>query len=263
MTVRDLRSISMPAGISPRGARERHAEWPVLPLHAAIRHSSTGSSRMTTYNQQPAHPALPPDVPGPHSKRLGIIAVVATFGGLLFGYDTGVINGALEPLSADLGLTAFTEGFVVSILIFGAAIGAIIGGALSDRFGRRHNILMLAIVFAVATIGCVLSPSWPVLALFRFILGLAVGGRLGHGPGLPRRGGAGRAPRQHRHPQRSHDRQRSVRRVRDQRHHLQRLGRARGRLAGHARGRGAPRDRPVHRHDADAREPAMAGRPGP
>ena len=160
MTVRDLRSISMPAGISPRGARERHAEWPVLPLHAAIRHSSTGSSRMTTYNQQPAHPALPPDVPGPHSKRLGIIAVVATFGGLLFGYDTGVINGALEPLSADLGLTAFTEGFVVSILIFGAAIGAIIGGALSDRFGRRHNILMLAIVFAVATIGCVLSPSW-------------------------------------------------------------------------------------------------------
>jgi major inositol transporter-like SP family MFS transporter len=119
---------------------------------------------------------LPPDTPGPHSKRLRLIAVVATFGGLLFGYDTGVINGALEPLQRDLGLTSFTEGFVVSILIFGAAFGAILGGILSDRRGRRMNILMLALIFMVGTIGCVLSPSWPVLAAFRFVLGLAVGG---------------------------------------------------------------------------------------
>lgn len=119
---------------------------------------------------------LPPDTPGPHSKRLGLIAVIATFGGLLFGYDTGVINGALEPLQRDLGLTSFTEGFVVSILIFGAAFGALLGGILSDRRGRRANILMLAVIFMVGTIGCVLAPSWPVLALFRFILGLAVGG---------------------------------------------------------------------------------------
>ena len=105
---------------------------------------------MTTYNKNPDAPSLPPDVRGPHSRRLGVIAVVATFGGLLFGYDTGVINGALEPMSADLGLTSFTEGLVVSILIFGAAIGAIIGGALSDRFGRRNNILMLAVVFGSA-----------------------------------------------------------------------------------------------------------------
>lgn len=119
---------------------------------------------------------LPPDTPGPHSKRLGLIAVVATFGGLLFGYDTGVINGALEPLKRDLGLTSFTEGFVVSILIFGAAFGAVFGGILSDRRGRQVNILMLALIFIVGTIGCVLSPSWPVLAVFRFVLGLAVGG---------------------------------------------------------------------------------------
>ena len=123
-----------------------------------------------------AHPDLPPDLPGPHNKRLGLIAVVATFGGLLFGYDTGVINGALEPMTSDLGLTATTEGFVVSILIFGAAIGALIGGRLADRYGRRHNILMLAGIFVVGTMGCVLSPTWEVLAIFRFILGLAVGG---------------------------------------------------------------------------------------
>lgn len=122
------------------------------------------------------HPTLPPNRPGPHSKRLGLVAVVATFGGLLFGYDTGVVNGALAPMKADLGMTATIEGFVVSILIFGAAIGAMVGGRLADRHGRRHNILMLAGVFVVGTMGCVLAPTWQVLALFRFILGLAVGG---------------------------------------------------------------------------------------
>jgi MFS transporter, SP family, major inositol transporter len=122
------------------------------------------------------HVPLPPDTPGPHSKRLGLIAVIATFGGLLFGYDTGVINGALEPMKADLGLTPAIEGFVVSILIFGAAIGALVGGQLSDRYGRRHNILMLSFIFILGTIGCALSPNWQVLGFFRFVLGLAVGG---------------------------------------------------------------------------------------
>ena len=125
---------------------------------------------------KPGQPHLPPLTAGPHSKRLGLVAVVATFGGLLFGYDTGVINGALEPMKDDLGLTSATEGFVVSILIFGAAIGALIGGRLADRYGRRSNILMLACIFAIGTLGCVLSPTWQVLAFFRFILGLAVGG---------------------------------------------------------------------------------------
>ena len=125
---------------------------------------------------KPGQSHLPPLTRGPHSKRLGLVAVVATFGGLLFGYDTGVINGALEPMKDDLGLTSTTEGFVVSILIFGAAIGALIGGRLADTYGRRNNILMLACIFAIGTMGCVLSPTWEVLALFRFILGLAVGG---------------------------------------------------------------------------------------
>ncbi|QUH04175.1 sugar porter family MFS transporter [Saccharopolyspora erythraea] len=119
---------------------------------------------------------LPPDTRGPHSRRLGLVAVVVTFGGLLFGYDTGVVNGALDPLTADLGLTPLTEGIVVSNLVFGAAFGAMTGGVLSDRYGRRHNILLLSIVFMLGTVGCVLAPSWQILALFRFVLGLAVGG---------------------------------------------------------------------------------------
>jgi major inositol transporter-like SP family MFS transporter len=120
--------------------------------------------------------ALPPLGTGPHTSRLGLVAVIATFGGLLFGYDTGVINGALAPMTADFGLTPFTEGVVTSVLLLGAAIGALFGGRLSDRFGRRHNILILALVFFVGTIGCVLSPSFEVISVFRFMLGLAVGG---------------------------------------------------------------------------------------
>jgi sugar porter (SP) family MFS transporter len=102
--------------------------------------------------------------------------VVATFGGLLFGYDTGVINGALEPMKEGLGLTPFKIGVVAAILLLGAAVGAAIGGRLSDRWGRRHNILMLAFVFFIGTMGCVLSPNFLVLSFFRFVLGLAVGG---------------------------------------------------------------------------------------
>ncbi|MGW4340625.1 sugar porter family MFS transporter [Rhodococcus koreensis] len=130
----------------------------------------------STANTPAPTSALPADRPGLHSRRLGLVVVVATFGGLLFGYDTGVINGALAPLKEDLGLSSFTEGFVVSILIIGAAFGALTGGYLSDRYGRRHNILVLAIVFVIGTLGCVLAPSWQIFALFRFILGLAVGG---------------------------------------------------------------------------------------
>ena len=126
---------------------------------------------------KPGQPHLPPLTAGPHSKRLGLVAVVATFGGLLFGYDTGVINGALEPMKDDLGLTSATEGFVVSILIFGAAIGALIGGRLADKYGRRTQHLDARRdlrrrhprLRAVARAG-------QVLAFFRFVLGLAVGG---------------------------------------------------------------------------------------
>lgn len=119
---------------------------------------------------------LPPLTSGPHSRRLGLVAVIATFGGLLFGYDTGVINGALEPMKADLGLTAFTEGVVTSSLLLGAAIGAVVAGRLADIIGRRVTILILAMTFFAGALTCVLAPSFEVMTVARFVLGLAVGG---------------------------------------------------------------------------------------
>ncbi|GAA4195282.1 sugar porter family MFS transporter [Microbacterium oryzae] len=120
--------------------------------------------------------SLPPLTGGPHRKRLGLVALIATFGGLLFGYDTGVINGALVPMSEELGLNAFTEGVATSSLIFAAAIGAMFGGRLSDGWGRRKTIILLAVLFFAGTLFVVFTPNLAVLVVGRVILGLAVGG---------------------------------------------------------------------------------------
>ena len=117
--------------------------------------------------------------PNPESMAyLKKIMIISTFGGLLFGYDTGVINGALPYMAhpSQLNLTPATEGMVVSALLFGAAVGSVTGGKMSDAQGRRKNIFFLSILFFVATLGCSLAPNFEVMLISRFLLGLAVGG---------------------------------------------------------------------------------------
>ncbi|WP_130864832.1 MFS transporter [Acidipropionibacterium timonense] len=113
-------------------------------------------------------------------RRIVAVAGVATLGSLLFGYDTGVISGALPfmylPRAAGgLLLTAGHEGAIGGTLTAGAALGALLGGWASDRWGRRHNLLMLALLFFVGAVGTALSPSVWVMYPFRVILGMAVG----------------------------------------------------------------------------------------
>ncbi|MER7405886.1 sugar porter family MFS transporter [Streptomyces sp. NPDC000070] len=120
--------------------------------------------------------AVADDAPVAVRRRLRLITIIATFGGLLFGYDTGVINGALPYMTEDLGLTPVTEGMVTSSLLLGAALGAVTGGRLSDARGRRRNILLLAVLFFVGALGCTLAPTTEVMIVARFVLGLAVGG---------------------------------------------------------------------------------------
>ena len=119
---------------------------------------------------------LPPLTDGPHRKRIGLISIVACLGGLLFGYDTGVSNGAEGPMAKELGLSLLQLGVVISSLIFAAAVGALIGGQISDRIGRRKTIIVLAVMFFVGVLFVVFSPGFEILVAGRIILGLAVGG---------------------------------------------------------------------------------------
>src|ERR1700712_4476544 len=112
---------------------------------------------------KPGSVTLPPLTAGPHQRRLDLVTIVATFGGLLFGYDTGVINGALEPMKADLGLTTAGEGLVTSTLLLGAAVGALVCGKLNDTLGRKKTLTMLAVLFFVGTLGGVFAPGLAVL----------------------------------------------------------------------------------------------------
>src|SRR4051794_40241774 len=96
--------------------------------------------------------ALPPLAPGPYRKRIGLISIIACFGGLLFGYDTGVSNGAERPMQAELGLSDLAVGVVISSLIFAAAVGALFRGAPSDAWGRRHATIRPAVVFFSRTL---------------------------------------------------------------------------------------------------------------
>src|SRR5215207_3679644 len=119
--------------------------------------------------------ATPSDGSGNSRRFVYVVASVAALGGLLFGYDTGVISGALLFIKTDFQLNAFLEGFIVSSLLLGAMVGAGVSGSLSDRLGRRTIILVAAAIFAVGSIGAGLAPNVWVLVFFRFFLGLGVG----------------------------------------------------------------------------------------
>ena len=112
---------------------------------------------------------------GGNNRFVYVVASVAALGGLLFGYDTGVISGALLFIGQDFALNAFVKGFIVSSLLLGAMAGAGISGALSDRLGRRTIILIAAVTFGIGAVGAALSPSVGVLIVFRVVLGLGVG----------------------------------------------------------------------------------------
>jgi len=96
-------------------------------------------------------------------------------GGLLFGYDTGVISGALLYIPDDFKLTPFLQGAIVGALLIGAMFGAGFAGRLTDRLGRRRLIIGAGVIFTGGALLAALAPSVGVLIAARFILGLAVG----------------------------------------------------------------------------------------
>ena len=108
--------------------------------------------------------------------HVAIIAATAALGGLLFGYDTGVISGALLFLREAFHLSSLMLGVVTSIALAGAAGGAAGAGLLADRFGRRPVLLATATVFVVGAIVSALAGSLTLLLAGRLLVGISIGG---------------------------------------------------------------------------------------
>src|SRR5690348_2446835 len=107
--------------------------------------------------------------------RVALIAAAAALGGFLFGFDTAVINGAVDSLRQAFGLSAALTGFAVSIALLGSALGAWYAGRLADRFGRVRTMQVAAISLAVGAIGAGLAGSVAWLMAWRVIAGIGVG----------------------------------------------------------------------------------------
>jgi len=116
-------------------AARRHAGAPTTPVGSAAR-------------------------PASGINRFAYVAVaIAAVGGLLFGYDTGVVSGAILFVENDFSLSPTMEEIVVGAVLFGAVAGAATGGALTGRFGRRWMIIVVGIVFTLSAIGTALAPT--------------------------------------------------------------------------------------------------------
>lgn len=109
------------------------------------------------------------------SALVAVISVVAALGGLLFGYDTGIIGVALLGLKSEFTMSSSTQEIVTGAIIFGALVGCFGTGPISDKIGRRITTFLVGVVFAVGSVMSALAPSIGFLIFARLVLGLAAG----------------------------------------------------------------------------------------
>ncbi|MGO4299909.1 sugar porter family MFS transporter [Leifsonia sp. RAF41] len=131
-------------------------------------------------SEQRRNPAATADdnAPQPTAKmrrRVTGLAIAAAVGGFLFGFDSSVINGAVDSIQKNFGLNAFITGFIVAIALLGCAVGAFVAGRLADRWGRLKVMLLGAGLFLISSIGAGLAFSAWDLGLWRVVGGLGIG----------------------------------------------------------------------------------------
>jgi len=108
-------------------------------------------------------------------NQLLIFSTAAALGGLLFGFDTGVISGAIHFIKIEFNLNAYQEGFAVSNLMVACVIGALLAGPIADWTGRKKVLILCAVLFTVSAILSALPRSFTELVIARFIGGMGVG----------------------------------------------------------------------------------------
>ncbi|MEO5875299.1 MAG: sugar porter family MFS transporter [Streptosporangiaceae bacterium] len=116
-------------------------------------------------------------VAGPHNSQLASVAVAggAALGGFLFGFDSSVINGAVDAIQTKFHLSSGVVGFVVSSALLGCAVGAWFAGPLADRFGRIRVMVVAAVLFVISSVGSALAfNAWDLMG-WRILGGLAIG----------------------------------------------------------------------------------------
>ena len=124
------------------------------------------SSDVTSFSQQRGSEV---------SSFVAMVAAIAAIGGGLFGYDTGVISGAILYIKRDFQVAAATEGLIVSAVTAGALASAMVAGVLADRGGRRLTNIVAGVVFATASLLCVVANGVPTLVAGRFLVGCGIG----------------------------------------------------------------------------------------
>src|SRR5258708_34168946 len=109
------------------------------------------------------------------SARTNFICLTVAIGGLLFGFDTAVISGAVGLIKSQFVLDTTREGWFVSSGLVGCILGVLVTGALSDRFGRRKTIFLAALAFLLSGIGCGFAGGFGWLVMARIVGGVGVG----------------------------------------------------------------------------------------
>jgi SP family arabinose:H+ symporter-like MFS transporter len=118
----------------------------------------------------PVHPAREQS-----ARYLALVCLVASLGGLLFGFDTAVISGTVELVKHQYGLTEMLEGWFTSSALVGCILGAAVAGVLGDRFGRKPNLLVSAVLLSVSALYSCIPANFTILIFARWIGGVGVG----------------------------------------------------------------------------------------
>ena len=108
-------------------------------------------------------------------NRVAFLAVVAALSGFLFGYDTAVINGGEQQIQALWNLSPFAHGCLMSAALWGTVAGALLGGRICDRVGRKRSLVGVGVGFLVGALWSALARSPAEMSIARLVGGFAVG----------------------------------------------------------------------------------------